>query len=104
MVRKASRMKVFPECHGEYRKRHDELWPEMEAVLKQHGAHQYSIFLDEETSMLFAYVVVESEAGWDGIAKTEVCRKWWAYMRDIMETNEDGSPKSRNLKEVFYLE
>jgi len=104
MIRKASKMKVFPDCYEEYKKRHDELWPEMETMLKEHGAHQYSIFLDEETGTLFAYVVIESEEKWSAAAKTETCQKWWAYMKDIMETNEDNSPKSWSLKEVFYLE
>jgi len=104
MIRKASKMKVFPGRYGEYKKRHDELWPEMEATLKEHGAHDYSIFLDEETGILFAYVVIESEERWNAVAQTEVCQKWWAYMKDIMETNEDNSPKSWALKEVFYLE
>jgi len=104
VIRKASKMRVFPECYGEYKKRHDELWPEMRAMLKEHGARDYSIFLDEETGALFAYVEIESERRWNEIARTEVCRKWWAYMRDIMETNADGSPKATDLREVFYLE
>jgi len=97
-------MKVFPGQYEEYKKRHDELWPEMEAMLKEHGAHNYSIFLDEETGTLFAYVVIESEEKWGAVAQTEICQKWWAYMKDIMESNEDNSPKSWPLQEVFYLE
>ena len=104
MIRKASKMKVFPGQYAEYKKRHDELWPEMETMLKEHGAHNYSIFLDEETGTLFAYVVIESEEKWGAVAQTEICRKWWAYMKDIMESNEDNSPKSWPLQEVFYLE
>jgi len=103
MIRKASKMKLFPECYGEYKKRHDELWPEMKTVLKEHGANDYSIFLDEDTGTLFAYVVIESEERWQAVAGTEVCQKWWAYMKDIMETHENGSPKSWSLREVFYL-
>ena len=103
MIRKASKMRVFPECHEEYKRRHDELWPEMAETLKAHGAHQYSIFLDEETSALFACVLIESEERWRAVAQTEACQKWWAYMKDVMETNEDGSPKSWELKEVFHL-
>jgi len=104
MIRKASKMKVLPEYYEEYKKRHDELWPEMKTMLKEHGAHSYSIFLDEETGTLFAYVNIESEEKWSAVAQTEICQKWWAYMKDIMETNEDNSPKSYSLKEVFYLE
>ncbi|WP_046174277.1 L-rhamnose mutarotase [Domibacillus indicus] len=103
MIRKASVMTVYKDQYEEYKKRHDELWPEMAAELKAHGAHNYSIFLEEETGKLFAYVEVESEEKWAGMAETEICQKWWAYMEPLMETNPDNSPVSRELKDVFYL-
>jgi len=103
MIRKATKMKVHRDCYETYKKRHDELWPEMEVMLKEHGAHNYSIFLDEEYGVLFAYVEIESEELWVKTAETEICQKWWKYMADIMETNDDKSPKSWELKEVFHL-
>ena len=103
MIRKAFKMKVYREKHKEYKKRHDEIWESLKKVLKSHGAHNYSIFLDEETNCLFAYVELENEELWDKVSETEECKKWWAFMEDIMETNEDNSPKSTELKEVFYL-
>ncbi|MFN7252294.1 MAG: L-rhamnose mutarotase [Anaerobacillus sp.] len=103
MIRKASIMKVNPDSFEEYKKRHDELWPEMASLLKEHGSHNYSIFLDEETGTLFAYVEIESQEKWDQVAQTDICQKWWAFMKDIMETNEDSSPVSKELLEVFYL-
>ncbi|MDQ0253406.1 L-rhamnose mutarotase [Evansella vedderi] len=103
MIRKASVMKVYPGHFEEYKKRHDELWPEMGEMLKEHGAHNYSIFLDEETGNLFAYVEIEDEERWSKVAETEICQKWWAYMKDIMETNPDNSPVAKELKDVFYL-
>ncbi|MDQ0178024.1 L-rhamnose mutarotase [Bacillus chungangensis] len=104
MIRKASVMFVYKECYEEYKRRHDELWPEMAAALKAHGAHNYSIFLDEETGRLYAYLEIEDEKKWADMAKTEVCQKWWAYMEPLMETNQDNSPVSVELKEVFYLQ
>jgi L-rhamnose mutarotase len=103
MLRKAIKMKVYRDCYETYKKRHDELWPEMEVMLKEHGAHNYSIFLDETFGVLFSYVEIESEALWEKAAKTEICQRWWDYMADIMETNDDNSPKSWELKDVFYL-
>jgi len=91
-------------CEDKYRSRHDNLWPELRKTLKSHGVHNYSIALCKETSQLFAYAEVDSEEQWNRIAKTEACRKWWAYMSDIMATNADNSPQSIALDEVFYLE
>ena len=103
MIRKAFKMKVYKESYAEYEKRHNEIWDSLVKVLKDHGSHNYSIFLDEETSDLFAYVELENAELWDKVAETEECKKWWAFMKDIMETNPDNSPKSVELKEVFYL-
>lgn len=103
MIRKATIMTVYQEYYEEYKRRHDEIWPEMKKVLKEHGAHNYSIFLDERSGQLFAYVEVEDEEKWNQIAETEVCQRWWAYMEPLMETNPDNSPISIELKEVFHL-
>jgi L-rhamnose mutarotase len=104
MIRKAFVMSVDPKFHAEYEKRHQPIWPELEAKLKEHGVHNYSIHLDAKTHTLFAYVEIEDEKRWAAIAETEVCRRWWAYMKDIMPSNADGSPVSRELREVFHLE
>ncbi|MBM4102587.1 MAG: L-rhamnose mutarotase [Planctomycetes bacterium] len=104
MIRKAFLMQVNPDQHAEYEKRHRPIWTELQKVLKDHGVHHYSIFLDQETSQLFGYVEIENEVRWNAIASTPICKKWWAYMKDIMPSNPDNSPKSRELKEVFCIE
>jgi L-rhamnose mutarotase len=103
MIRKASIMFVYKDQFDEYKRRHDDLWPEMEKELKAHGAHNYSIFLDEESGQLFAYLEIEDEEKWSKMASTDICQKWWAYMEPLMETNPDNSPISKELKAVFYL-
>jgi L-rhamnose mutarotase len=104
VIRLGFQMVVRPDAHAEYRSRHDRLWPEMAALLREHGVRSYTIYLDPERSLLFAHAEVESRERWDAIARSPVCRRWWAHMRDIMDTNQDGSPVSRPLEEVFHLE
>ena len=103
MIRKAFVMQVHPRMHEEYRRRHDPIWQELAETLKAHGAHNYSIFLDEQTHQLFGYVELEDSARWDAVAQTDVCKRWWAHMRDLMPSNPDNSPVSRDLQEVFHL-
>lgn len=103
MICKAFVMAVHPDHHAEYARRHAPIWPELEAVLKEHGVSHYSIFLHPGTSQLFAYAEVESEERWEAIAQTEVCRRWWAFMQDLMPTNPDNSPQSVPLLPVFSL-
>lgn len=104
MLRKAFVMPVNPDCHQEYQRRHSPIWPELAAVLKQHGVHSYSIWLDPQRNLLFAQLEVESEQRWAEIAKTEVCQRWWASMVQLMPSNADNSPISSDLQLVFELE
>lgn len=104
MIRKAFLMKVNPNAHAEYERRHNPIWADLQAVLKSHGVQNYSIYLEPETNQLFAYAEIESEERWTQISKTEECRRWWASMTDVMPANEDNSPVSVELKEVFHLD
>jgi L-rhamnose mutarotase len=104
VIRRSFVMQVHPDQHAEYARRHNPIWQELADVLTAHGAHNYSIFLHEATSQLFAYVELEDEARWQAIAQTDVCRRWWAHMGAVMETNPDSSPRSTPLVEVFHLE
>jgi L-rhamnose mutarotase len=89
---------------AEYIKRHDEIWPELKTLLKSAGISEYSIFLDEETNTLFAFQKVSGEGGSQDLGKTEIVKKWWSFMADIMKSNPDNSPVTRELEEVFYME
>jgi L-rhamnose mutarotase len=104
MSRKAFVMSVNAGSEPEYERRHNSIWPELEATLKQHGVLSYSIFLHPETRQLFAYAEIEDEARWNAIAQTPVCRRWWAHMKEIMPSNPDNSPVAQELREVFHIE
>ncbi|MGH9385471.1 MAG: L-rhamnose mutarotase [Vicinamibacterales bacterium] len=104
MIRKAFRASVFPGQNAEYERRHSPIWQELADVLIDHGVRTYSIYLDPETLDLFGYVEVVSEEQWTAIATTDVCRRWWRYMRELMPTRDDDSPMTVELWEVFHLE
>ncbi|HEY5769791.1 MAG TPA: L-rhamnose mutarotase [Terrimicrobium sp.] len=104
MKRKAFVMSVNAGMEEEYEKRHSPIWPELEAALKEHGVLNYSIFLHPETRQLFGYAEIENEQRWSAIADTAICQKWWAHMKDLMPSNSDSSPVSRELKEVFHID
>jgi len=103
MPRVAFKMKLFRGFEAEYKKRHDALWPELQTLLKQAGVKDYSIFLDEEANVLFGYLTIGDQTKLADLPSQPVMKRWWAYMKDIMETNEDNSPVTIPLKEVFYL-
>lgn len=103
MQRVAFKMKLFPGQETEYRKRHDEIWPELATLLKEKGICEYSIFLDEPTGFLFGVLKIPDAVQLDELPQHPVMKKWWAYMKDIMESNPDNSPVSVPLQEVFFF-
>ena len=103
-MRVAFRMKVNDGRESEYIARHNPIWSELAAVLKSHGVQSYSIFLDRATNDLFAYAEVEDLEQWNSIANTEVCTQWWHSMAVLMPTNDDKSPVTQDLEEVFHFE
>jgi len=103
MNRIAFKMKLRKGKEAEYKLRHDALWPELEKLLKETGIEDYSIFLDEKTSDLFGVMKVKDKKALDSLPHHPVMKKWWGYMKDIMDTHPDNSPVSVPLKEVFYL-
>ena len=103
MKRIAFKMKLNEGQKEAYTKRHNEIWPELKKLLKDNGVSEYSIFLDEETSMLFAFQKVSGDGGSQDLSNNDIVKKWWDFMADIMEVNTDNSPISIPLEEVFYM-
>lgn len=103
-MRVAFKMKLHAGCEEEYRRRHDEIWPELSELLRETGISDYSIFLDSETNSLFGVLRIDNPGRMDELPHKPVMQKWWTYMSDIMEANPDNSPVSVALKEVFYME
>jgi L-rhamnose mutarotase len=103
MQRHAFKMKLKPGVVAEYKKRHDEIWPELSRELRAAGISDYSIFLDEETLTLFAVQKLSDKNSAAALPNSPIVRKWWDYMAPLMETYPDHSPVAMPLKEVFRL-
>lgn len=104
MSKLAFKMKLKPGFKDEYKKRHDEIWPELKVLLQENGISDYTIFLDEETNILFAVQQQDGDQSSQDLGQTAIVQKWWVYMADIMETNADNSPVSKPLVEVFHMD
>jgi L-rhamnose mutarotase len=103
MQRHAFKMFLNPGCAGEYRARHDAIWPELAALLRRAGVSNYSIALDAETGTLFAYLERRDDHAMDALPADPVMRRWWDHMKDIMRANPDGSPVAVALEEMFHM-
>ena len=101
-TRAAAKLKLKPGAAAEYKKRHDEIWPEFSKAIRDAGVSDYSIFLDEETGTLFAVQKVATNNTMAELRKTDLMKRWWAHMADLMEVNPDTSPVRVPLKQVFH--
>ena len=97
-------MKILPGKQEEYKKRHDEIWPALVNELRTAGVRDYVIYLDSRTDTLYASQKLTDQNTAGELAATEIVRKWWSYMADLMVTNPDKSPMVWPLTEMFYLE
>ena len=97
-------MQLKPGNEAEYKRRHDEIWPELSRELAAAGVRDYAIYLDRESGVLYAHQLLTENNTSDALAGTAIVRKWWDYMADLMETNPDNSPVVTPLKIVFYAE
>ena len=106
MIRKAFVIQARPGMAAEYQRRHNPIWPEVEETLKRHGVSNYTIFLRADTGELFGYVEAADEARFQQLAETDVCRRWWRYMTEVLVADSPDSPKAREemLGEVFHLD
>ena len=104
MKRVAFKMKLKPGFKEEYKKRHDEVWPGIVELITKSGISDYSIFLDEETNILFAFHRVSGGMSAKDLGANEIQQKWWDYMSDIMDVNPDNSPVVVPLEEVFHMD
>jgi len=104
MRRYAFKMKLKKGFEQEYKKRHDEIWPELEKTIRDAGIYDYSIYLDEETLTLFAFQKLTDDNTAEQLPAKPIMRKWWDYMADLMDVKADNSPVSIPLKEVFHMD
>ena len=103
MQRHAFKMYLNSGQEAEYIRRHDAIWPELSALLREAGIANYSIHLDRETMVLFGYLERRDDHTMDDLPNHPVMRRWWAWMGDIMRTNPDGSPVAVALEETFFM-
>lgn len=103
MEKYAFKMTLNPGQEAEYRKRHDDIWPELVTLLKDAGIEDYSIHLDRDTNTLFGVLWRRKDHGMDALPQTDIMQRWWAHMADIMATHPDNQPVAVPLETVFHM-
>jgi L-rhamnose mutarotase len=99
----AFRMQLKPGMAEEYRRRHDEIWPELTSLLRDAGISDYRIFLDPATGALFATLKLRPDNRRETLPRQPLMRRWWDHMADIMEVEPDNRPSEWPLQPMFHL-
>ena len=99
----AFRMVLNPGQAAEYKRRHDAIWPELTAALRNAGVSDYTIWLDPETDHLFATLLLAEDNSLADVPKTEINRRWWDFMADIMAYDDDDRPVQVPLEKMFEM-
>lgn len=102
-ARHVFRMRLNPGQQEEYRRRHDAIWPELVALLRDAGVSDYSIHLDEETDLLIGVLIRSDDHKMDTLADDPIMKRWWAHMADLMETQADNAPVAVTLPRLFHM-
>ncbi len=104
MKRVGFKMKIYAGKADEYRRRHDEIWPELNELLRSSGISDYTIFLDEESLELFAVQNLADDHTTDDLSENPLIQKWCEYMADIVLMDADGNPIVTPLSEMYHLD
>lgn len=83
LQRFAWKARIKPGTEGDYKKRHDEIWPEMTAVLNEAGIHNYSIWLSG-TDLFGYYECADIAHATEVQGNSPVVDRWNVYMKDIL--------------------
>ncbi|MEO6711439.1 MAG: L-rhamnose mutarotase [Planctomycetota bacterium] len=101
-MRRAWVMKLKPGNEALYKKRHDELWPEMRSLMERGNVLSFSIY--RYGLLLFAYQDLRDDGASEESWSAELSGRWWASMAPLMETNSDLSPVEEPVEEMFHFE
>jgi L-rhamnose mutarotase len=102
MIRRAFTMRLKPGGLDEYRRHHQEIWPELVAEIERQGIAQITIF--ENDPVLFLYSEISDEEAWDRLWHSAIHDKWGEVMNPLMEFTSEGIVDSTEVREVFHLE
>lgn len=100
-MRTAWVMKLKPGNEAIYKRKHDEIWPEMLELMKRNGTRNFSIY--RYGLLLFAYQERDAPPARDQPVDP-IVRKWWEMMAPYMETNPDFSPVQEPVEEMFHAD
>lgn len=95
---------IKPGAEVEYKRRHDEIWPEMIQALKDAGITNYTLFRRGLDIIAYAECHPDAKTAFGKVAETEVDARWSEWFGDVIERRFDETGEPMTAEEVWHLD
>lgn len=95
---------IYEGAEDEYKKRHDEIWPELVEVIQSAGLKNYSLF--RRGTQIIGYVEAHPDAAtaFAKVAESEYNSKWSEWFKDLIVNQASDTGKQLSFTEVWHLD
>lgn len=95
---------LHPGQEAEYKRRHDEIWPELVDALKDAGISNYTLFRRGRQVIGYCECEPDAQTAFATVGATDVNRRWSAWFEDVIESLTDESGRLLEAEEVWHLD
>jgi L-rhamnose mutarotase len=104
MERACFTFEIHPGKEDEYRRRHDEIWPEMVTDIREAGLRNYSLFRRGSQIVAYAECHPDIATAFAKLGESEVNARWAKWFEDVIVTLTDDNGNLRLHGEVWHLD
>lgn len=94
---------IYEGMEAEYKKRHDEIWPEMVEALHECGFTNYTIFRRGLNLVGYLECVPDAKTAFAKMGATDVNKRWAEWFKDVIVNLSDSKGNLLEYKEVWHL-
>ena len=104
MERVCFSFEIRPGTEDEYKKRHDEIWPELVDAIKDAGFENYSLFRRGTTIVGYAECEPDMATAFGKLGRQEVNTRWSKWFEEVIVSLTDESGELYRYQEVWHLD
>ncbi len=95
---------IKPGTEAEYKRRHDEIWPELVAAIEDAGIRNYTLFRRGLQTFAYGECHPDVETAFGKLGATEVSARWAAWFEDVIVALTDAEGNLFRAEEVWHLD
>jgi len=103
MERTCFTFRLAPGVEAEYRRRHDEAWPELLEDLRRAGISNYTLFLQGDQVIAYAECEPDTRTAFGRMRRSEANQRWAAWFEDLLVDFVDEQGELHYAREIWHL-